>query len=346
MTTFQVSDKSLEKVNAKPLNPEKLSIYKHSKCTEVLQSCPLDNINGATFENGFVGGVFESYNNHHDLILRPDDVWISILTQFSSYVNANAEQLRKLFVTFDGKEQLVSFHAGVLRSAPYDEFAEAMVKQISEKIIDGAMANWIIPEFTTTTKTDKIAASIIMMSTMKKYFDYKCCLRCGIPNVKMLGTVNDWKNLRKRAAELVKYDNNSGLLIKWHAMLDPILENFVQSITDTPNIDWWNRITSYYRGGSGPSYLSGWISVFCVFDEDGKWLGDKLTVRSEGKMIETEWPVIDTNKIRPGFVMTPIDIDDNGQPHKAIMVAGHMGHQIIEETAIQPAVSWFIALTN
>lgn len=57
--------------------------------------------------NGFVQGALRAYNNHHHLILRPDEVWISILTQFSAYVNAHAEELREMFVAHEGKKELV-----------------------------------------------------------------------------------------------------------------------------------------------------------------------------------------------------------------------------------------------
>jgi hypothetical protein len=32
--------------------------------------------------NGFVKSLINAYNHHHKLILRPDDVWIAIMTQF------------------------------------------------------------------------------------------------------------------------------------------------------------------------------------------------------------------------------------------------------------------------
>jgi hypothetical protein len=49
---------------------------------------------------GLVGAVFAAYNEHHNLILRPDDFWQAILTQFGFYVTGNAEQLRDRFVDF------------------------------------------------------------------------------------------------------------------------------------------------------------------------------------------------------------------------------------------------------
>lgn len=61
---------------------------------------------------GLVSAALDAYNTHHNLILRPDDVWQAILTQFSFYVNANAEELRDCFVDFDGKKTLVIVMGG------------------------------------------------------------------------------------------------------------------------------------------------------------------------------------------------------------------------------------------
>lgn len=67
--------------------------------------------------SGFIDGALRAYNNHHHLVLSPDDIWISILTQFSAYVNANAEDLREMFVSHQGeKELLVTMDTGRLQS--------------------------------------------------------------------------------------------------------------------------------------------------------------------------------------------------------------------------------------
>lgn len=36
-------------------------------------------------ENGFVWAVFHAYSHHHNLILRPKDVWFAILSQLSDW---------------------------------------------------------------------------------------------------------------------------------------------------------------------------------------------------------------------------------------------------------------------
>lgn len=57
--------------------------------------------------NGLVHACLEAYNHHHHLTLRPDDIWIAIITQFSFYVNRHAETMRTFFVDHEGKKELI-----------------------------------------------------------------------------------------------------------------------------------------------------------------------------------------------------------------------------------------------
>lgn len=57
-------------------------------------------------DNGFVHACIDAYSDHRHLSIRPDDVWFTMLTQLSSYINANAEQLRGKFVAHEGKKEL------------------------------------------------------------------------------------------------------------------------------------------------------------------------------------------------------------------------------------------------
>jgi len=61
------------------------------------------------FQNGFFSAFFFAYHKHGNVKITPDDVWLTIMLYFSSYVNNNAEQLRKAFVTHEAKKQLVVY---------------------------------------------------------------------------------------------------------------------------------------------------------------------------------------------------------------------------------------------
>jgi hypothetical protein len=56
--------------------------------------------------NGFVNAAVLAYHDHHHLILRPEDLWFSILVQLNVYINEHAEDLRSMFVAHEGQKKL------------------------------------------------------------------------------------------------------------------------------------------------------------------------------------------------------------------------------------------------
>jgi len=57
-------------------------------------------------KNGFVDSVVKAYNGHFHLVIRPEDVWFSILVQVNIYINAHAEEMREMFVAHEGQKEL------------------------------------------------------------------------------------------------------------------------------------------------------------------------------------------------------------------------------------------------
>ncbi|KAF8950866.1 hypothetical protein BGZ46_004306, partial [Entomortierella lignicola] len=128
-------------------------------------------------------------------------------------------------------------------------------------------------------------------------------------------------------------------------------------------------------GGSGPTYLGGWITAFCAFDGNGKWVGRPLTEK-EGALsavdifgantsndLEDTGLVLDyscyhsvvTKDIPHGYVQVNILIDDNGTEIPAKMTAGHIGMQVSstddagngikQRNTVKPSSGWWIFIT-
>jgi len=230
--------------------------------------------------NGLVHTILAAYNQHHALVLRPDDIWLCILTQFNLFVNGEgrAEQLRSVFVAHEGKKELVVQGGGDRYSADYGDMAKQMTKVIEENVVDPSLRTWIIPSFTTTTDTDVVVASVVMMATLQTYFSYRFCLICGLPHVTLLGEKDDWEQIVRRIEKLKEYGPET---TAWYRLLKPVVTRFARAFDDgvtdsADNHDFWNRVAHWQSMGSGPTYLSGWITAFCVFSDEGKWLGDDL----------------------------------------------------------------------
>lgn len=228
-----------------------LRAYENNKCSQVIMETEFSSRVRAARDNGLIRTVVACYNRHHNLVIRPDDIWTAILTQFSFYINKNAEEYRSKFVSFEGKKKLEVSIPGTLRTAPFDVFVTKMTDKIDENLVDKTVKDWILPNFSTTTTNDIVSCGIIFMATAKKYFEYHAsCICCGIPYVTLEGSVADWENILHRLEKLKSYE-----LYIWHDMLKAILEEFVAAKNNNPNIDFWAGICDV-RHKSGPSYLS------------------------------------------------------------------------------------------
>ena len=318
------------KIKAEKVKQPQVTLEESIKGNEIigsgdLETCIKNELSGLHFvqfsalrdlpvyaaSKGLVDVATVAYNQHHDLVWRPDDVWQAILTQFSLYVMKNAEALRDKFVDFKGKKELTIVSLGRLYTTDFGDIAKRMVdEQIVQNIKDPTITEWILPKFSTTTENDRIVASVTMMATLKAYFQYSVALCCGLPSVTLLGSVEDWKLLRQRIDRLLEFNNQEGDMKKWHRLLTGVLDEFVKTKSGVVNNKFWQKICDFSSGSGTPS-ISGWISVFAVFNKDGEWQGDERTIVRDMWGMKTNWPVIEIGKVPSGAVSVPVQINDN-----------------------------------
>ena len=289
---------------------------------------------------GFVGAATTAYGYHSDLVIRPDDIWITILSQFSFYVNARAEELRYKFVKHEGKKKLTVTVVGYsVYNAPYDDMTRKFLDLISENIVDSSLREWFLPGFSTTTKTDEVVAAATAMCTFQEYFSYKYELICGIPHVTLEGTVDDWELLATKIERLLEFDDGSGVLFEWLDLLRVVMGNFVESAKDGSKhtLEFWDNILYYNSNGdgcgNGPPLLSGWITVFSFFDKDGQKMAKDPDTTLEIVYSQAPegmtgprrvFPTVDMDDMNANVLSCPATIDDNGVPYNATLFVGQM----------------------
>lgn len=234
----------------------------HDQVKQLIQSSflPHDFAHGVLGNpNGFVHAAIQAYNRHLHLSIRPEDIWISILAQFSHYVNANAEALRSKFVAHEGQKELEIQDIGTIGTCDFGIFANRMSGVLEKNVLDKDLRRWIMPSFTTTTYTDQAVAAVIMMGTLQKYFTYKCSLLCGLPSVTLLGERSDWEDILMRLEKLPSFGEEAR---QWYNLLKPVITRFVKTF-DEPGTketkDFWQTIVHHHSGGSGPTYYSGLV---------------------------------------------------------------------------------------
>lgn len=307
----------------------------------------------------FVDTVFYGYQKHHNVILRPDDMWTAIAVQFSLYVNANEKELRHLFVSFNGKKELQVKFSVPVSQVPITEFITKILSLTRENI-EPSIYDWILPNFSTTTKNDEVTAGVALMSTVKHYFTYDLIsVLCGIPQATILGTVDDWKEIRKRVDKLKAFElNGKDVMAKWSSMLGRILDQFISvKEGNPPNSVFWKqalridyKLVDMICDQVEEKYLNGWITAFSAFDISGNWQGDYENISETDN--STQWLSIHTANITPGVVHVPIQIYDefnelHYRNYSGAIITGHMGYAVKkDEETIQPLSGWAMVTKN
>ncbi|KDQ08968.1 hypothetical protein BOTBODRAFT_165326 [Botryobasidium botryosum FD-172 SS1] len=342
--------------------------YEQAKqCGELLQSSLDDEVQLSTLrasQNGFVRTAVYAYNEHHNLVIRPDDVWIAILTQFNFYVNAHARELRSYFVPHKGRKTLKIHASGTRYTIDIGDMSRQMTDLIHENVVDKGLREWILPDFTTTTPNDKIVCAVAMMATLSSYFAYEIRLTCGMPYVTLEGQKSDWEFILERLHKLEEFGSEPAQFAR---MLRPILQRFISAFDGAPNIRFWKKIAHYTGGGSGPVYLSGWITAFCAWSSKGRWLGTPVGAphpepsfnldgtRSSGLLLDdVSYPLIDSQEIPPGYCEVDVFIVEGAARYDCLMVAGHVAMKgtrsplslaltpAHSQDTVQPSPQWFI----
>ena len=101
--------------------------------------------------------------------------------------------------------------------------------------------------FSTTTPNDRLVSQLILMSSVQKYFNFNTYIACGIPEVELLGTEKDWRDLisklrdiRKVLAPISRPLGN--ISAYFDEIVLPVYENLLDTFLGNPNKTWWNDI--------------------------------------------------------------------------------------------------------
>jgi len=224
---------------------------------------------GSKNSHAFVKAIKKAYDEHLPLAFSPDDIWILIVQGVSKHIEQNADKLRSKFVSFDGKKKIVVRRDGFTKGSPNNDwpgcFAEFKT-HIQDAIGKDNVKNFV-QTFTTTSDLQTTVMNLSLMDGVKAFFEYEVLTRCGIPEVKLLGTLDDWKQIQAKVKDLEQYD-----LKEWISTLNPILENIVSTYEGKEVDDlFWKSIYKHHNpGGSGAvPRVDGWITHFFPYNRHG-----------------------------------------------------------------------------
>jgi Domain of unknown function (DUF4419) len=192
------------------------------------------------FLHPLVQAVHIAFSDHRPLVLTPDCIWLTIVQGFAHHVLENAESLRRRLVRHEGKKKLC-IKTNSLSPDLWPSFMSGFSGLIREHS-DPVLHETLLCEFSTTTPAIKTACEIALMDTYQRYFSYELHCVCGIPEITLEGTVEDWQRIRDRIEVLATYD-----IDWWTSRLAPILDQFVATAKGEPDRAFWQPSTNLRR---------------------------------------------------------------------------------------------------
>lgn len=338
MHTFAVTDVPLCKSPLTPTTPSE-ALAKRLGAPVEASGCNLANLVDTKL-HGVLGAVHHAFDAHYPLVLSPDDVWLCIAQGFAIHVDLNAKALRERFVRHEGKLNIVVRRDAFIKGSPnndwpgcFAEFSDQIAVHIGKK------RELVVADFSTSGPIEKAASEIVLMAAMRQYFDYTVVTLCGIPSITLLGSVDDWKSIRRRVEVLAEFN-----LEWWVKALVPVLDQFVVAASGQPDPAFWRSLYKLYDGSGGP-YVTGWINTLFPYVEIGL---EPSLIRNE---FATEWAQglgrfhggPNNGQFPTGLSKAPFIWDYHWTQIPMEFIGGFVGVSQDPETfAVRPAIGWAV----
>ena len=294
-------------------------------------------------DNRFIATVHIAYSEHYPLVLTPDVIWMCIAQGFATHVNCNSEKLRHFFVQHEGKKELNVRRDDFVNGSPsnpwpevFDDFSAQIKTAVGDKVY-GALT----PSFSTTGPVERAAAQLAVMDAFKKYFSYKVCSRCGIPEITLEGTVGDWIALKEKTMALKDFD-----LSWWTDELSPILDQFVEAASGRVDQTFWSSIYKFSNHSGGP-FITGWITTLYPYIGESSERNTFISSwrkRKRDDALRRPFNGITSDSFPPGLCSTPFTWNYLGTECQKTFYSGFMAvSQDPNTLALRPEIGWGVA---
>jgi hypothetical protein len=248
--------------------------------------------------DSFVHGAIDAGAEHQHLVIQPQDVWLTMLKQVSSYLRRHKDD-KEVSEKWDNLE-------GKSTPPMVDMFFSSMDSWMEHQFNLRSKTNWLLdwvrPNFDTVHKpdigsmqnsTEDMIANALMMSSSSISLDVLAPFPCenGIPSITLLGTKTDWKNLLGKLDSLEQLGKEPKL---YSHMLRPILSRFVATF-DKPNdlsirLFWSDIVTATPRQKlcRTTDLITGWINVFHYWDGAGSLVPNAQVQVSSNEAVQLD----------------------------------------------------------
>lgn len=292
------------------------------------------------FVHPLIEAVHVAFAQHRPLILSPDAVWLVISQGFAHHIHQNAEALRKRLVRHAGRKAL-QLEVTEIGQELWPQFIQTFSSLIREAS-DPVLHETLICDFSTTSPAIRTASEVAIMDAYERYFRYQLVCICGIPEITVTGTPEDWRRMQERVEVLATYE-----LERWVSRLRPILREFVATAEGKPDPDFWKAI---YKPQPvyGDRVATGWVAdLFPYLRRSDRFFRNPVLNQPR-----VDWGVpcqhgISPNAFPSGLSKVPVKVTDgsSGASEAMNLLGGFcaVGQGGAEKLALFPIIHWAVS---
>lgn len=215
------------------------------------------------YRNQLFGLVNLAYSAHRIPRIKPDDVWLNILSFLALNVNKNSDHYRQYLAGAEEKENIILY---VEDDFQFERDFPGMIEKFIEEVAKKNNSNTfkqLICDFSTTTPIQLLHSQVAMAYMVEKYFSMELRLMCGFPAIEFAGNIDDWNKMIGKISSFASIA---------HPSIAPYLEKCISFVGNVVKV--WKGdkelLKDFFgsmRCGSGSTEYFGWfLDIFPKFD--------------------------------------------------------------------------------
>jgi hypothetical protein len=193
----------------------------------------------------------------------------------------------------------------------------------------------LAPDFSTTGPVERTACEVALLDCFQPYFEYRMVGVCGIPEITLEGTPDDWRRLREKVEALAPYD-----LDWWLPAVRQVCDQFVRAANGDIDLAHWQDI--YKRQDAyGWDNVNGWLVKLVPYLKNGHT--GNFTVKNP--LLDDPDAEVPTNVLPGGVSQVPFRCRWQGEAEDAAMefLGAFVGvTQDATTLALRPKLGWAV----
>ncbi len=204
-----------------------------------------------------------AFAEHVPFSLAPETAWYMIAHEVAVHIRLNVDRYRGYFTSSPEKDTIHVRDDTLVYGSPDNLWGRSINKirdPIAEKVPQPTI-QLLLPQFSTSSFESDTALLVLFLDIISNYYDALVYTLCGVPAVRVEGTVDDWQTVVNHAE--MAQSEFSGLKPYFKDLL-PVLREIAGAVGgQEPDPEFWASIYKYKdKVSSGGPYINGWITAF------------------------------------------------------------------------------------